>query len=210
MPAKKTAPNAPDTRPKLARAMPFILIITGIVGIISSFVLTYDKMELLKNPRFTPNCNLDPVLSCGTVMHTAQSSALGFPNPWLGLIGFSIVVTIGVAILAGATFKHWFWVAFQAGMGLALLFAYWLLFESIYKIQALCPYCLAVDVVLITCFWYLTIYNTREGHLPVPARLIGVADFARRSHVEILVSWFVILVALILQHFWYYYGQFLR
>lgn len=206
---KAAAKTVPDTRPKLARFMPYILIATGMVGLFSSFVLTYDKMELLKNPHFVPNCNLDPVLSCGSVMHTAQSSAFGFPNPWLGLIGFAIVVTIGVAMLAGATFKHWFWLAFEAGMGIALLFAYWLLWQSIYVIGALCPYCLATDVVLITSFWYLTIYNSREGHLPVPARLIGLADFVRRYHFEILVSWFVIILALILQHFWYYYGQFI-
>lgn len=206
--AKKKNVESVDPETKLIRALPYILIVTGIVGLISSFVLTYDKMQLLKNPSFTPNCNLDPVLSCGNVMHTAQSSAFGFPNPWIGLAAFAVLVTVGVGVLAGAKFARWFWLALEAGIILGLAFAYWLLFESVYRIQALCPYCLAVDVVLISAFWYLSLYLVRVGHLPVPARLIGIADFARRHHAEILVVWLLILVALILQHFWYYYGQF--
>lgn len=193
----------------LTQVLPYILIGAGIVGLISSSVLSYDKMELLKNPSFVPNCNLDPVLSCGTVMHTAQSSAFGFPNPWIGLAAFAVVATVGVAMLAGATFKRWFWLAFEAGMALGLVFAFWLLFESIYRIQALCPYCLAADVALIISFWYLTLYAIQEKFLRLPARLAAGAAFARRHHGEVLIVAFLILIGFILQHFWYYYGQFI-
>lgn len=206
--AKKRVTKTIDTEPKLTRVLPYLLIFSGIVGLISSFVLTYDKMELLKNPRFTPNCNLDPVLSCGSVMHTTQSSAFGFPNPWIGLAAFAIVTTVGVSMLAGAKFARWFWLTFEAGITAGLVFAFWLLFESIYRIQALCPFCLAVDAVLIATFWYLSLYIIRTGYLQVPGRLMGVVDFARRHHAEILIVWFLVLIALILQHFWYYYGQF--
>lgn len=200
-------PTKPRSKLTLTRVIPYILIGAGIVGLISSFVLTYDKMALLKNPSFVPNCNLDPVLSCGSVMHTAQSSAFGFPNPWIGLAGFAVVLTIGVSILAGATFKRWFWVAFEAIMVLALAFAGWLLFESIYRIGALCPYCLVVDVALIISVWYLTLYVLQEKFLRLPARFNAVAAFARRHHGEVLVVVFLIIIGLILQHFWYYYGQ---
>jgi len=200
-------PTKPRPKLILTRVIPYILIGAGIVGLISSFVLTYDKMALLKNPSFVPNCNLDPVLSCGSVMHTAQSSAFGFPNPWIGLAGFAVVLTIGVSILAGATFKRWFWVAFEATMVLALAFAGWLLFESIYRIGALCPYCLAVDVALIISVWYLTLYILQEKFLRLPARFNAMATFARRHHGEVLVVVFLIIIGLILQHFWYYYGH---
>lgn len=203
MPTKKTS------KLTLPRILPYILIGAGIVGLISSFVLTYDKMELLKDPNFIPNCNLNPVLSCGSVMHTAQSSAFGFPNPWLGLSAFAVVLTIGVSLLAGATFKRWFWVAFEAGMVLALVFAGWLLFESIYRIGALCPYCLAVDAVLIISFWYLTLHMLQAGYIRLPARVAPAAAFARRHHAEVLVVVFLLVIGLILQHFWYYYGQFI-
>lgn len=195
--------------PVFARAFPLILIICSAIALVSSFVLTYDKMEILKDPHFVPNCNLNPVLSCSDVMNTPQSSAFGFPNPWLGLIAFAAFLVVGITLLAGASMKRWFWFAFEAGLGLAMIFAYWLLFESIYVIGALCPYCLAVDVVLTTMFWYATLYLFEQRHLSLPKKWQPVLTFAQQHHAEILVTWFIIFIALVLQHFWYYYGQFL-
>lgn len=191
----------------LERAIPFILVIGGVIGLICSFVITNDKMELLKNPHFVPSCNLNPVVSCGSVMQSAQGSAFGFPNPWIGLAAFAVLVTVGMAMLGGAKFKRWFWLGLETGIVLGLAFAYWLLFESVYRIHALCPYCLAVDVVVITTFWYVSLFLMQEGHLKLPRQLIGLGDFARRHHLDILMLWFIILIAAILKHFWYYYGK---
>lgn len=205
----KTIPQKTDRKPWLEAPLPYLLMIGGMIGIICSFVISQDKIELLKNPGFTPSCDLNPVISCGSVMKSVQGSVFGFPNPWIGLAAFAVFVTIGVSMIAGAKYKRWFWLAFEGGTLLGLTFAYWLLFESVYRIKALCPYCLAVDVVLITTAWYLTLYSIGAGYATVPARLKPVVGFARRHHAEILVTWFLILIALILQHFWYYYGQFI-
>lgn len=189
--------------------MPFLLIIGGLLGFISSFTLTVDKFELLANPKFQPSCDINPIISCGSVMSSRQGAVFGFPNPFLGLAAFAVLITIGVAMLAGAKFAHWFWLGLNAGLLLALGFVHWLFFQSVYRIGSLCPYCMLTWVTVIGLFWYVTIYNTREGHLPVPRRLVGIADFARRHHLEILVVWLLVIAALILEHFWYYYGQYL-
>lgn len=193
----------------LSKAVPYILIIGGVIGLICSFIITQDKLKLAENPHFIPSCNLNPIISCGSVMSSKQGSLFGFPNPWIGLAAFAVLVTIGVGIFAGAKFKRWFWLGLEAGIVLGLLFAYWLLFESIYRIKALCPYCLTVDVVVITTFWYISLYNIQEGYIKLPGRLIGLGDFARKHHLDILLFWFIILIAIILQHFWYYYGKFI-
>lgn len=205
----KTENKHADSAPRLARAMPFLLIMSGIIGFICSFVLTVDKFNLLANPNFRPNCNLNPVISCGSVMSSAQGSAFGFPNPFLGLAAFAIVGTVGVGMLAGAKYKHWFWLALNGGLLFALGFVHWLFYESVYRINSICPYCALVWITVITTFWYVTIYNTREGHLPIPRHLVGVADFARRHHFEILLVWILIIAILTLKHFWYYYGKFI-
>jgi uncharacterized membrane protein len=207
LPLVKTKQNI--SRPMLAPAMPYILAIGGLIGIICSFILSNDTIESLKNPNFAPSCNINPVLSCGTVMHSAQGATFGFPNPWIGLIGFTAMLTVGIGMLAGAKFKRWFWIAFEIGLGGGVVFAYWLLYQSVYHIQALCPFCLTVDVVMTTVFWYLSLYIIREQHLAPHRKFIGIFDFARRYHLEILISWFLIIAALVLHHFWYYYGQFL-
>src|SRR4051812_29969576 len=84
---------------KLDRWLPYILIIAGIVGVIAAYVITADKIELLKNPNFKPSCSLNPVLSCGSVMQSAQAHVFGFDNPFIGLIGYPILVVTGVVLL---------------------------------------------------------------------------------------------------------------
>jgi len=200
--ATKTAP-APKS---LAKPLTWILLVGGVIGLIASFVLTYDKLEILKNPHFTPNCNLDPVLSCGSVMVTGQANAFGFPNPWIGLAAFAVLITVAMAIFAGAKFKRWFWIGLLIGMAGGLIFALWLLEQSIYSINALCPYCLAVDVAVITMIWYTTLYLLETKMLVLPKSWAKVTAFARRHHLDILILVFVVIIAVILNHFWYYYG----
>jgi uncharacterized membrane protein len=192
----------------LEKVLPWILVVGGVIGLICSFVITWDKMKLLENPNFTPNCNLNPVISCGSVMKSAQGSAFGFPNPWIGLAAFAVLVTIGMGILAGAKYKKWFWQGLWAGILLGNIFAYWLLFESIYRIHALCPYCLAVDIVVITLLWYMSLYLLEKKFLRLPKKLEPALPFIRKHHADLLLGWFIVLIVLILNHFWYYYGKF--
>jgi|SRR5665213_1771940 len=192
----------------LEKALPYILLVVGLIGYTSAFVIMFDKVQILKNPAYIPSCNLNPIISCGSVMQSKQATAFGFPNPFIGLGAFPVVAVIGAAILAGAKFKRWFWLGFNAGLLFALGFVHWLFFESVYRIHALCPWCMAVWVVSITGFWYVTLYNIDQKHLRLPkgrARLIYA--WIRRHHLDILVSWFIIITVLILKHFWYYYGK---
>lgn len=193
----------------LDKTHPWILIVGGAVGLISSFILSLDKLRFLENPNFVPNCDINPVISCGDVMQSAQGSAFGFPNPWLGLIAFAALITIGVAMLAGAKFARWFWIGLQIGIALGVIFALWLLYESVYTINALCPYCLATDVAVITMLWYNTLYLFDKKYLQVPKKYQPAVTFARKHHLDILLATFVLFVIVILNHFWYYYGQLL-
>jgi len=67
--------------------------------------------------------------------------------------------------------------------------------------------CLSIDVVITIAFWYVTLYNFRERFLPLPRRLGRIGRFVGRHHADILISWFIIVIAVILNHFWYYFGQ---
>ena len=193
----------------LARVLPYILLSGGFIGFASAAILSYDKLQILKNPHFISSCNLNPVLSCGSVMTSRQADLFGFPNSWIGLVGFGLVIGVGMALLAGGQFKRWFWLIFKLGLDLAMVFAYWLLLQSIFVIGALCPFCLSVDIVLTVIFWYATLHLITTKVLPVPRPLQPVVGFSQRYHLELLISWFVVIIALVLHHFWYYYGQFL-
>lgn len=192
----------------LDRAVPWILIIGGAIGVLSAGILTYDKIKLLEDPNYALGCDLNPVISCGSVIATDQASAFGFPNPFIGLVGFAVVVTTGVVLLAGiGKLKRWYWLGLQLGLLFGVGFVHWLFFESVYRIGALCPYCMVVWTVTITMFWYVTLYNVQAGHIKLKGWLQKAAGFARRHHLDILVIWLLIIFALILKRFWYYYGD---
>ncbi len=192
----------------LEKTLPYLLLIVGLIGYACSFVIMFDKIQILKNPGYIPSCSLNPIISCGSVMQSKQANVFGFPNPFIGLGAYPVLAAIGLAMLAGARFKRWFWLTLNAGIALGLTFAYWLLCESVYRIHALCPYCLAIDVVTITIFWYVTLYNIDRKHLRLPkGTATATYVWIRRHHLDILVAWFIIIIGLILKHFWYYYGK---
>ena len=184
-----------------------MLVILGVIGLACALIIMYDKVALLKDPTFKPNCDINPIISCGSVMESKQANAFGFPNPFIGIVGFSVVITIGMVILAGATkLKRWFWLGLEAGTIFGLGFVHWLFYQSVYNIGALCPYCMGVWVVTITTFWYVTLWNIQAGHIKLSGKLAQVGFFARRHHFDILFLWFVVIAFFILKHFWYYYS----
>lgn len=201
--AKKT--NA--TKRSLAKPLAWILIISGIVGLFAAGMLTYDKIRIAQNPNFVPACNINPVVSCGSVMKSDQSNAFGFSNPLIGLVAYPVLITVGAAMLAGGKFKRWFWLGLQAGALFGLAFVHWLFYQTVWSIGALCPYCMAVWVITIATFWYMLLYNLETGVIKLPAKLKSAGQFVRQHHLDIFVLWLVVITILIVNHFWYYFGQ---
>lgn len=193
----------------LAKTLPFILVVCGSIGVLAAAILTSEKIHLLQNPTVSLNCDINPIVACGSVINTDQASAFGFPNPYLGLVGFATVTTIGMAMLAGATFKRWFWLGLQFGALFGAGFVTWLQYQSIFEIGALCPYCMVVWTVMIPLFWYTTLYNLREGHIKLAKKYQPVSAFLQRHHGDILISWYLVIFGLILNRFWFYWSTLL-
>ncbi|QOC92810.1 vitamin K epoxide reductase family protein [Micromonospora craniellae] len=202
LPAGTDAPQATF----LARVTAWVLAVGGAVGLLAAATLTVEKINLLNDPDYVPTCSINPILSCGSVMTTPQAAAFGFPNPLLGIAGFAVVATIGVVLLAGARLPGWFWGGLQAGVTFGVIFVHWLIYQSLYVIGALCPYCMVVWVVTIAIFVYTTLRNLRR----VPpsssaARLAGLAGY----HSFILVAWYTVILLAVLVRFWDYWSTLL-
>ena len=117
-----------------------------------------------------------------------QAEAFGFPNPLIGIASFAVVVTIGVVLLSGFAAPRWFWLGMQLGTTFGVVFVHWLIYQSLYQIGALCPYCMAVWVVTIPIFWYTTLHNLERGHLPtggIHTPILGLVRF----HTLVPVLW---------------------
>lgn len=190
----------------LPQVIGLLLVVLGLIGFLASSDLSIEKVALLKDPSYEPSCNISPLLSCGSVMITPQAEAFGFPNPFIGVAGFAIVVTVGMGLLAGASYKRWFWQGLQLGTVFGVGFVTWLQYQSIFVIEALCPWCMVVWSVTIPIFWYTLLYNLREGNLSVGKNYQKPVDFLQKNHANVLVFWYLAIFLTILVKFWYYWS----
>jgi uncharacterized membrane protein len=199
-------PAKPETLSSADKFYAWFLTLGGLVGLIASFVITYDELQLAKNPNYHPSCSINPVISCGSVMRTDQAHAFfGLLNSWWGMIGFTAVMVVGIGMFAGARYKSWFWQAFNVGPLFGVLFIHWLFFETVYRIHALCPWCMVVWAVTIPLFWYTTLRNFDIGVWPIPKAFRGFIAFLQSYKNLILILWYLTIILLILHHFWYYF-----
>ncbi len=180
------------------------VLIAGVIGLAAAATLTIEKIELLINPDYVPSCSINPVLSCGSVMITPQASLFGFPNPLIGIVSFTVVLVTGVLALAKVNLPRWYWTGLAAGTLLGVVFVHWLIFQSLYRIGALCPYCMVV--------WAVTI--------PLLVVVASIAGQPQRSGSAVLrllhtwrwslvTLWFTGVVLLILERFWNYWSTLL-
>ncbi|TGN66643.1 vitamin K epoxide reductase family protein [Nocardioides eburneiflavus] len=184
------------------------LLVGGLVGLVAAAVLLIERIRLAEDSGYVPTCSINPVLSCGSVMESAQASLLGFPNPVIGVAAFPVVIATGAAMLAGARLARWYWAGLQAGVTAAMVFVAWLVFQSLYRIGALCPYCMVVWAVVIPLFWYVTARNAAAGVLGSPpgGRLAtGLLDW----RAPLVFGTFLLVVLLVLERFWTYWSTLL-
>ncbi len=145
-----------DSRPRTPWFFAVVLIVTGIAGWAAAFALTLDKIAVLENPGAALSCNFNVFFECGTNLSSWQGELLGFPNPLIGLGGFIAPIAVGVALLAGAGFARWFWIAFHVGVTGALGFCIWLISQSLFVIGRMCPWCMVVWAAVILMWLVLT------------------------------------------------------
>lgn len=120
------------------------LLIAGVIGFLASGELILERLALYKDANHVTSCDINPIISCGTIMRTWQAALLGFPNPFIGIVAFAVIITIAMSLFAGATYKRWFWIALTITTTAAVGLLGWLWWQSLYSIGALCIYCMVV------------------------------------------------------------------
>jgi uncharacterized membrane protein len=179
------------------------VLIAGVVGLAAALTLTVEKIEILINPNYVPSCSINPVLSCGSVMVTPQASAFGFPNPLIGIVAFTVVVVTGVLAVAKVALPRWYWAGLAIGTLLGTVFVHWLIFQSLYRIGALCPYCMAVWAVTIPLLVVVASIALQPQTDNTAVRVVY------QWRWSLVALWFTALVLLILVRFWNYWSTLL-
>ena len=147
------------------------MIISGSIGLVTSFVLSIEAWQLAADSSARFGCDISSVLSCSTVAQTWQARILGFPNAFLGIFFEAVVLAISVGIFAGVKFPRWYMLGTNLLYTIALFFAFWLFGQSYFIIQVLCPWCLLITLTTTLVFGGITRINVRDGVIPVPEGL---------------------------------------
>jgi uncharacterized membrane protein len=179
------------------------MLVFGIVGLVVSFILAIEKIHLLQNPDAVLSCSINIVLNCSTVMQTWQSSVFGFPNMFIGLMAYPVVITVAVAGLAGVKFPRPFLIAANICYFLGAIFAYWLFFQSVYVIEVLCPWCLVITFATTILLATITHYNLRDNVFGLSKTANkAVQNFLNKDFGKLVTaSWLVLLIALVFLKF---------
>ena len=169
------------------------MLLSACLSLTASLVLSADAVRLAADPNTSLSCNINAVMSCGTVGASWQARLLGFPNAFLGLMAEPVVITIAVASLGGVRFPRWFMLSAQVVYTLGVGFAYWLFYQSMFNIGALCPWCLLVTMSTTLVFATLTHVNIRDDNLFLPPR----AQSALRAGVDADLDVIVVTICLL-------------
>lgn len=184
----------------VAPASAWWVLIAGVVGLIAAATLTVEKIKILQDPSYVPSCSINPVLSCGSVMVTPQASEFGLPNSLWGIAAFAVVVVTGVLAVGRVALPRWYWAGLTVGIGLGVVFVHWLIVQSLYRIGALCPYCMVVWAVTIPLLVVVA---------PIALRPLGANGVMRGLYQwrwSLTALWFTGLILLILVRFWDYWS----
>jgi len=192
--------DAPPAGVAVRPASAWWVLIAGVLGLAASLALTVEKISMLTDPTYKPSCSLNPVLSCGSVMVTSQASEFGFPNPLIGIVAFSVIVVTGVLAVSGVSLPRWYWLGLAAGSLVGVAFIHWLIFQSLYRIGALCPYCMVVWAVTIPLFVVVSSIALQPLGRHAAARVAYLVRW------PLVALWFAVLILLILLQFWYYWS----
>jgi len=170
-----------------------VLLIGGLIGWISSLELQVGKEFLLENPGASLACDVNPLISCGSVMMTWQSAALGLPNMAIGLGGFAIMGVIGALMVSRTHLPAWARWARLGGMTFAFGYVHFLAISAIFFIRALCPWCMVIWTVTAPMFFVTLARTIESGDLRLPAPLGNLL----RRWVMLTLLWYLLVVAVI-------------
>ncbi len=150
------------------RLVSWVMTISGTIGLGASFALAYDEHMMRTNPFYVPPCAVNEVVNYATVMNSPQSELFGFPNPYGGLIAFSIVLALGIGGIAGGCYARWLWNGLLAGLCVGSGFVFWFAYQSIFKIGSFCPYCVITWACTLVLWGTILVFNRKSKNIQQP------------------------------------------
>lgn len=183
--------------------------LVSLVALAASLILAAEALYSARHPGALLGCDINGTLSCSAVARSWQAEIVhigrySYPNAFLGIAAESVFVTTGVVGMTGARLPRWFSVAWWWGGLAALGYSYWLTTQSLFVINALCPWCLTIMFMTTIQFMALThatvVFRCEPREKGCLGGLRRFLDDLYRPNLDLLVDvgWVMILVIIIL------------
>lgn len=182
-----------------------LILLASLAALIVSFALSAETLQMARHPGQILSCDLNAKVSCSTVAQSWQSefislAGLSFPNAFFGIAAESVFVTVAVIGLSRIVMPRWFALCTWLGSAAALLYSYWLFTQSLYVINALCPWCLGLMFATTIQFMACSHATVTVQNLPSQGFLAAKLKTYYRLNIDLLVDavWIIVLISLIL------------
>ena len=183
-----------------------VMLVASSVALAVSFILSADTLKLARNPNQQLGCDVNAVLSGSAVAQSWQAEivkfgGLSYPNAFFGIAAESVFVTIAVIGLARIVVPRWFAACTWLGGLAALAYSYGWTAQSLFVIQALCPWCMVL--MFSTTIQFIALSHATVVVQELPPRKEGMArglDTYYRLNYDLMVDvvWILTLVAIIM------------
>jgi len=187
-----------------------VLLLCALLGFVASFVLTYDKIELLKDPQTAISCNINPIISCTSAMSSAPSEILGIPNSLFGLIAYTALIAVTALLLLGNKLTAVTWKLILATGAIGTLFIHYLIIQSLFFLHIICPWCFALWIatpIMLACL--IRLFSGTDHAQRLVGRQKRLLAVVLKYITPALVLWYCSLFAAVLLLFWDFWASLL-
>ncbi|MCH4161039.1 MAG: vitamin K epoxide reductase family protein [Bifidobacterium sp.] len=185
-----------------------VMLLASVAALVVSLALSAETLQLARHPSAKLGCDVNAVVSCSAVANSWQAEfihfgSFSFPNAFFGIAAESVFITLAVLGLAKVQLPRWFAICTWWGGLAAALYAYWLFTQSMFVINALCPWCLGLLFATTLQFMSLSHATVTVQDLPSSDGKFatvrnGLNTYYRLGFDLMLdVVWIVAIVALI-------------
>lgn len=182
---------------KYQRWLSVALLILGGIGLLASIVLTVETVKVMQDSGYAPSCSVNPIFNCASVMKSEQATVFGVPNSVFGMVGFGALVAMSILLLVGVRLYYWMWYGVLAVAAIGVVFVHYLIFESLFMLRTICPWCFVVWLTVMGIAWTTVRYAIEARYVTE----VRWAKYVKQYGLFALAVWFVCLLVLILWQF---------
>lgn len=187
---------------RLDRVWAWVLSLGGMAGVVAMTWQASERISMLKNPTAPLNCNLNPVIDCGSVLNDRLAALFGFPNAFIGMIVFAMLMLSGLFMLGGTKPNRTYRLIVMLLATVLMGFSAWFFGVSLYVIGKICIFCLVGWLASVPIFVYSL--HSWLGDAK-KSWLVRARSFITKNHLGIIIATYLIMLAMYLMKFQDYY-----